>query len=372
MNARLNRWRWLVVAIGLVLVASRAAADPPPSRLLCEFFKERNALQRPEQALVQKLAEARVETGGHATGEAADSPADETATIELTRERLAARMLDTEADLLDLVCDRAQPVEDPVAYRHRIEALQRSWLQLDCHRAGKELAIAELQRERSSDFLDYFKARVERCIDSGQAAGEVRFPTEDGGTVHARLYGVGRTGVVLAHGGRYNKESWAEQATALAEAEFRVLAIDFRGRGGSRGPDGARGNAYHDVLAAARYLRDTGSESVSVVGASFGGGAAARASTEAGPGEIDALVLLAHASIDQPEKMQGRKLCILARDGVRAGGVGRLDEIRRQYEATSEPNRLVLLDGTAHDQQLFQTDPAERLMSEILSFLQPR
>jgi len=40
----------------------------------------------------------------------------------------------------------------------------------------------------------------------------VRLPTADGGQVHADLYGAGSHGVVMAHGGRLNKGSWARQA----------------------------------------------------------------------------------------------------------------------------------------------------------------
>jgi hypothetical protein len=38
------------------------------------------------------------------------------------------------------------------------------------------------------------------------------FPTQDGGRICADLYGKGDRAVVLAHGGRFNKESWREQA----------------------------------------------------------------------------------------------------------------------------------------------------------------
>lgn len=145
----------------------------------------------------------------------------------------------------------------------------------------------------------------------------VTFPTQDGGLVVADRYGHGDRGVVLAHGGRFDKESWQKQAQILAQAGFRVLAIDFRGHGQSRGgkrtgPDD-EGTRF-DVLAAIRYLRATGARTVSVVGASFGGGAAAEASVEAEPGEIDRLALLAHAVIDRPERMKGRKLFIVSRD----------------------------------------------------------
>jgi len=200
---------------------------------------------------------------------------------------------------------------------------------------------------------------------------EVSFPTPDGGIVYADLYGSGARGVVLAHGGRFNKGSWEKQARVLAEAGFRVLAIDFRGRGRSRGgaPSGSDEGLRFDVLAAVRYLRKAGAKTVSIVGGSMGGGAAAEASIEAAPGEIDRLVLLAHASIEHPERMRGRKLFITARDDPRADGTPRLVRIREQYERAPEPKELVILEGSAHAQFIFQTDQAERLMREILRFL---
>jgi len=51
----------------------------------------------------------------------------------------------------------------------------------------------------------------------------VSFATEDGGVVYADLYGSGESGVVLAHGGRFTKESWQPQAEKLAaEIEFQL------------------------------------------------------------------------------------------------------------------------------------------------------
>ena len=202
------------------------------------------------------------------------------------------------------------------------------------------------------------------------AQEHVSFPTEDGGVVYADIYGKGERGVVLAHGGRFNKESWKKQALELTKAGFCVLAIDFRGYGQSHGPQSKSGfdGVEYDVLAAVRYLHKTGAKSVSVVGASFGGTAAADASIDAGPGEIDRLVLLA-AWTDRPaEKMKGRKLFIVARDDANADGL-RLPKIRANYEKAVEPKELVILDGAAHAQYLFETNQGERLMREILRFL---
>ncbi len=83
-----------------------------------------------------------------------------------------------------------------------------------------------------------------------------------------------------------------------------------------------------NCAAAVRYLGATGAKTVAVVGASFGGEAAANASIEAEPGEIDRLVLLAAWTDRAPEKIKGRKLFIGARDDANDDGP-RLPKILR-------------------------------------------
>jgi pimeloyl-ACP methyl ester carboxylesterase len=199
----------------------------------------------------------------------------------------------------------------------------------------------------------------------------VSFPTEDGGLVHADVYGKGDRGVVLAHGGQFNKESWKNQAQALAAAQFRVLAIDFRGYGSSRGPgdsDPMSAPLYLDVLAAVRYLRNAGARTVAVVGASMGGWAAGDASIASLPGEIDRLVFLGSAPGGPADKLKSPALFIVARNDSSGDGP-RLPGIRAQYEKAPRPKKLIILDGSAHAQFLFQSKHADRVMREILRFL---
>lgn len=208
---------------------------------------------------------------------------------------------------------------------------------------------------------------------AGVAAAQktVSFPTEDGGLIYADVYGQGERAVVLAHGGRFNKESWDKQARTLAAAGFRVLALDFRGYGKSRGPgdaDPMDAPLHLDVLAAVRYLRETGTQSVSIVGGSMGAAAAGDASIASRPGEIDRLVLLGGSPNGPAEKLKSATLFIVARDDSSADGP-RLPRIQQQYQKAPEPKALIILNGSAHAQYLFQTDQAERVMREILKFV---
>lgn len=201
------------------------------------------------------------------------------------------------------------------------------------------------------------------------APNHVSFVTTDGGLIHSDVYGTGTHGVVLAHGARFNKESWSDQARSLADAGFRAVAIDFRGYGESRGPgqsDIFTAPLYLDILAAVQYLQTSGAESISLVGGSMGGGAAAKAMSQSQPGEIQNLVMLAPMLNVSPEKLHGRKLFIIARED---GDGAALPRLRAYYEKAPEPKDLIIVEGSAHAQFLFQTKHAERVMQDIIQFL---
>ncbi len=213
-----------------------------------------------------------------------------------------------------------------------------------------------------------WKFAIAALMMTGLAAAprEVSFPTADGGVIWADAYGAGDRGVVLAHGARFDKASWGKQAEAMAKAGFRVLAIDFRGYGQSRGGDTSApgsGEKYQDILAAVRYLRENGARTVSVIGASMGGGAAATALIHAHPGQIDRLILLAPVPVAEPQRLTGPKLFAVGRGDPLAA------KVREQFEKAPQPKELMILEGSAHAQFLFETDQAERLMKKILEFL---
>lgn len=205
------------------------------------------------------------------------------------------------------------------------------------------------------------------CVSARPQAGLSTLQAADGARLSGRSYGSGRRAVVLVPGGHGVGETWELQAQRLARDRFNVLAIDYRGRGASPGtPDDTK--AHLDVLSAVRRFRAEGAESVSVVGASWGGWAAATAAV-AEPGAIDRLVLLAHSPFENPERLRGRKLFIVAEDDRDGSGRPRLTAIREQYERAPAPKELVVLEGAAHAQFLFLTRQSERLYREMIRFL---
>lgn len=193
--------------------------------------------------------------------------------------------------------------------------------------------------------------------------------------VHGDLYGSGNRGIVLAHGGRFNKESWKDQAKIFTDAGFSVLAIDFRGDtvnpDGTPSAEGSTEDNTADVLAAVRYLHAIGINTVSAIGASLGGDAVGEADVQSKPGEIDRVVFLASSGADEPEKLKGRKLYIVARGDANSDGP-RINSIQAHYARAPEPKKLVVVEGTAHAQYLFATSKGPKVMSEILRFVSAR
>jgi len=215
--------------------------------------------------------------------------------------------------------------------------------------------------------MNYLAALLSCALASAALAAEpprlVSFPTADGGTIYADLYGEGgRNGIVLAHGAAFEKSSWHALAEQLAAKGFRVLAIDFRGWGKST-PGETKNALFEDVLGAVRYLRGNGAAHVSVVGASMGGGAAGEAAARASAGEIDRVVLLSPTPFAAPERTGGDKLVVASKDEPA------VDRSKALYEKMPAPKRLVLLPGTAHAQHIFPTEQGERLTATVADFL---
>ena len=204
----------------------------------------------------------------------------------------------------------------------------------------------------------------------------VTFPQGDhSAEVQGDLYGSGSRGLILAHGGRFDAQSWKPQAEEFARKGFLVLAVRFRGDGlnadGSPDAEGSDAENADDVMAAVAYLHSIGVKRVYAIGGSLGGSAVGDSDAMSAPGSIERVVFLGSDGGDEPEKLRGRKLFIVARDD--RGGEGlRLPGIEAHYKRAPEPKRLVIVGGSAHAQYLFGTDEGPRVMKEILGFFEER
>jgi len=195
-------------------------------------------------------------------------------------------------------------------------------------------------------------------------AREISFTTKDNATIYADFQPAGSHAVLLAHGAIFNKSSWGEFVTQLLANNYTVLAIDFRGHGKSS--NGKMPNAlYQDILAGVHFLQiQTGINKVSVLGASIGGGAAAKASVLSVAQDIDSLILLSPASIYHPEQLKGNLLFIASEDEYLS------KIIQQSYNKAPSPKRLVLIPGRAHAQHIFKTAQADAMTAIILDFLE--
>jgi non-heme chloroperoxidase len=97
-----------------------------------------------------------------------------------------------------------------------------------------------------------------------------RLTLKDGTELFVKDWGTGRP-VILTHAWPLDADCWDQQALALAEEGFRVIAYDRRGFGRSSQPDG--GYDY-DTLAddLAQVVEATGARDVTLTGFSMGGG----------------------------------------------------------------------------------------------------
>ena len=98
--------------------------------------------------------------------------------------------------------------------------------------------------------------------------------TKDGSELYFKEWGTGRP-VILMHGWPLSADSWDDQALAIAEAGFRVIAYDRRGFGRSSQPwNGYEYDTLSDDLAS--VLEQTVARDATIIGFSMGGGEVAR------------------------------------------------------------------------------------------------
>ena len=172
----------------------------------------------------------------------------------------------------------------------------------------------------------------------------------DVGNDEALVWGEGSYGVVLAHGAAFDAASWEPQATRIAEAGMVVIAVE--------------NIAPEAIMAAADFLRDErGATAVAFVGGSAGAGGIMDA-VAAGDGDPDQLILLSPNSVVDGLGTEP-KLFIASEDEPVADASTEMAET-----AEGDDNEALILPGSAHAQNIFDTDQGEPTVQAILDRLE--
>ena len=169
------------------------------------------------------------------------------------------------------------------------------------------------------------------------------FPGGVGDLVALDTGGDGVRGTVLMVAGYTgSKEDFAPLLAPLAEAGYRVVALDQRGQYESPGPDHPERYSVEelgsDVLAVAAVLREEAGEPLHLVGHSFGG-LVCRAAVLADPGAFTSFTLLGSG----PARLTGRRADLLDHLGplLDAGGVELVHETLEQVAMTDPKAQAV-------------------------------
>jgi pimeloyl-ACP methyl ester carboxylesterase len=132
------------------------------------------------------------------------------------------------------------------------------------------------------------------CPDAAAKGKQAHFATPAGTQLVGVDLGTGTTGVVLAHQNLSDLCEWMLYGPRLVRLGYRILAFDFAGDGDSGAHQGDD-RIDDDVVAAATYLRATGTARVVLMGASKGGTAALSAAVALNPPPVGVITLSAPA-----------------------------------------------------------------------------
>jgi len=181
---------------------------------------------------------------------------------------------------------------------------------------------------------------------SRESPDRIELPGEAG---EALYWQGGPRAVLLAHGARFDAASWIEQAEAINDAGYSVLAVESI--------------SHESIQSAISWLLERRSATgVVVIGASAGGSAALDVLAEQ-PTGIVGLVLMG-ATGGTAELGAYPKLFTASE------GEGMRDRLESMAdEAPGNANRVEIIPGDAHAQNTFDEPEGAMLMDVILGFL---
>ena len=248
------------------------------------------------------------------------------------------------------------------------------------------LVVATLTAVQGSFFFHPNPTKVDLAAANLSGFQAVTLTADDG----ERLVGWWRPpdpgfgSVLYLHGNGDNHSVRAGRLRDLAAQGFGVLAIDYRGYGGSTGAPSEQG-LYRDARASWRFLaQQTPDRPVAIFGESLGTAVAIQLATEVGEtgvvldsplSSMTRLVRrrtpwfplpLVRDRFDSASKVDriGSPLLVVH---CEADATAPFDEGRRLFQAAREPKRFIALPGCGHVQ--IWREPAK---AQVLTFLRER
>ncbi len=185
--------------------------------------------------------------------------------------------------------------------------------------------------------------------DSTPSAGSDTSATKiEVGGGDALQWGDGEYGVVLAHGAVFDAASWEDQASAIANQGATVIAVEDI--------------TPESIAATVASLIDNGHPDVALVGGSAGADAILQLASQQ-PDLPDQLVLLSPNRVVDGLGSEP-KLFIASEDEPVAGVSQQLAD-----DSPGADNKVILLPGSAHGQNIFDGENADAAMDAILQRL---
>lgn len=195
---------------------------------------------------------------------------------------------------------------------------------------------------------------------------KVTFSSADGVRLSGRLFGNGRTGVVLGHMYPTDQKSWWPFAALLAAKGYTALAFDFRGYGESSG-EPVIAQIDRDMEAAYSFLKPK-VDRIVVAGASMGGTAALKVAARQPVAGVIAISAPTgfkglNALVDVPRITAPKLFIASSGDTFAAASVG--DFMR----AAKDPKQEQIFSGAYHGTYIFGTEYDAVLTQLFLAFL---
>ena len=195
---------------------------------------------------------------------------------------------------------------------------------------------------------------------------KISFKTKDGILISGRVFGTGKTGVVLGHMYPESQESWWPFAKVLADKGYTALAFDFRGYGESSGTQDIA-KIDLDMEAAFDFLSSK-VQHVVLMGASMGGTAALKVASRkpvlgvislSGPDAFRGLDATADVS-----KITAPKLFVASTDDYYPA-----QSLAKFMKIAKEPKKQKIFSGSGHGTYIFGTEHNKELTDLLLEFL---